>query len=181
MKRLLGVQFILPLILLLALALVSGVVPALAQGTYTSSDNGKAIEVKSGDTFTVKLDENPTTGYSWNMTAGNGLQVVNDRYVPEATGLIGSGGYHEWTIKAVKAGTYALSGVYRRPWEPVTGSEQKYSLTVKVSAGQGNSTAKTKFPSFRAMQDIFDFKPKFAYNFGSIFDRMPQFSLFGRL
>jgi hypothetical protein len=31
------------------------------------------------------------------------------------------------------------------------------------------------------MQDIFDLKPKFAYNFGSIFDRMPQFSLFGRL
>jgi len=111
------VSLVLPLILLVSLTLAMAPAPAL--GTYAGSDNGKAITVKSGETFTVKLDENPTTGYSWNMTVGDGLKVVSDRYVANKTGLIGSGGYHVWTIQATKAGTYQIKGVYKRPWEPL--------------------------------------------------------------
>ena len=178
-------QFILPLILLLAFGLFTGV--ALAASAYSSGDNGKTITVNGGEMFTVKLDENPTTGYSWNMTVGNGLQIVSDRYIPNATPahLVGSGGYHEWTIKAVSNGTYKVSGIYKRPWEPITGNEQRFTLTVKVvGSGQGGSG----FPSFMSPSifklkfDTINFKPgnmSIVPDFSNVFKHFPKWSLFG--
>ncbi|HTY90276.1 MAG TPA: protease inhibitor I42 family protein [Methanocella sp.] len=165
------VLLVLPLILMVSVALA---LPALAQGTYTASDSGKTIYVNSGDAFTVKLDENPSTGYSWNLTVGDGLKVINDDYVSASTGLIGSGGYHIWTIQATKAGTYKVQGIYKRPWEPLTGSEKKYSLTVKVtapSAGTGLPSGIT-FPKMPTLNDIM---PKFSFDLSSIFSQFPKF------
>ncbi len=175
-------QFVLPLILLLACGLLVGV--ALAAGAYSGTDNGKTITVNKGETFTVKLDENPTTGYSWNMTVDNGLQVVSDRYVPSEPQLMGSGGYHEWTIKAVDNGTYKVKGVYRRPWEPITGSEQRYTLTVKVA---GSSPGGSGFPSFPSLSSFkFKLNPinfkmnntSKAFDFGSMFKVLPKLTVF---
>lgn len=164
------VLLVLPLILfILAMA------PALAMGTYSGSDSGKAIAVKSGETFTVKLDENPTTGYSWNMTVGDGLKIVNDRYVANNTGLVGSGGYHIWTIQATKAGTYKVAGVYKRPWEPLTGKEQKYSLSVNVTSAGGSSAGpinmKFQVPSLDSLT------PKFTFDFSKMFGQFPRLTL----
>jgi inhibitor of cysteine peptidase len=180
MKRVFGVHLTLLFILLLVCGLISTTALA-AQSTYTGSDNGKTITVKTGDTFIVKLDENPTTGYSWNLTAGTGLTVIRDQYTPNSTGLVGSGGYHTWTIKAVNNGTYKISGIYKRPWEPATNSDRRFTLTVKAS---GNGTGSTSpfaisFPEFKSMIDLFDFKPKnttFA-GFGDMFKHFPQLSL----
>ncbi len=183
MKRLMEIRFILPLIGLLVLGLILGSGPALAATTYTGGDSGKTITVGNGETFTVKLDENPTTGYSWDMAAGDGLQIVSDRYVPNATQMLGSGGYHEWTIKAVKNGTYTVSGVYKRPWEPATGSEQRFTLTVKVAGAQGQGSG-AKFPAFTSLSafkpkfDIAKFKPGNMAGFGDIFKQFPKLSLF---
>jgi inhibitor of cysteine peptidase len=182
MKRLVGFQFILPLILLLAFGLSVGV--TLAASSYSDGDNGKTITVKNGDTFTVKLDENPTTGYSWDMTVGNGLLIVSDRYVPDTAHMLGSGGYHEWTIKAVSNGKYKVSGIYKRPWEQATGNERHYTLTVKV-VGDGQSGS--QFPSFtwpsdfKLKFDTFDFKPgkmSITHDFNSVFKHFPKLSLF---
>ncbi len=132
MKRAIGIHLILPFILLLAILLTVGGGLAAAQGTYTDSDNGKTILVKGGDTFTVRLEENPSTGYSWNLTVGNGLRLVKDRYVPGTTSMIGSGGIHEWTIKAIGNGTSGIAGIYKRPWEPGSGGDKRFSMTIKV-------------------------------------------------
>ncbi len=167
------VLLVLPLIMLVSLLLAMA--PALAMGTYTGGDSGKAITVKSGETFTVKLDENPTTGYSWNLTAGDGLRILNDRYVAHNTGLVGSGGYHIWTIQATKAGTYQVAGVYKRPWEPLTGTEQKYSLTVSVTAAGGGFAAPINM-NFK-VPSLGDMTPKFTFDFSKIFGQFPKLSL----
>lgn len=103
MRRVLVDFRLLSLILLMASVIVIGTVAAMAQNAYTEADNGKIITVNSGDIFTIKLNENPTTGYSWNLTLGNGLQLVSDQYIAKKVpaGIVGSGGYHEWVIKAV--------------------------------------------------------------------------------
>lgn len=178
MKRLLEVIFILPLILVAALMVAPGINTAMAQSTYTGGDNGKTITVKNGDTFTVKLDENPTTGYSWNLTVDGGLQVVDDHYTSNATGRMGAGGYHTWTIKAVDPGTYRVMGIYKRPWESTTGHEERYLLNVKVSAAQGGATM-FKNITFPAFQRLIDFKPDFSTDlssFGGIVGRLRLFN-----
>ncbi len=97
--------------------------------------NGATVSVNVSSIITLKLAENPTTGYSWNLTASAGLQVVNDTYQPsDTTGtMVGSGGTHIWDIKATQPGVQTIHAVYMRPWEPVTGNETAFAMTVNVA------------------------------------------------
>ena len=40
---------------------------------YSQLDNGTTVQVHTRDVITVRLPENPTTGYRWNVTADPGL------------------------------------------------------------------------------------------------------------
>jgi inhibitor of cysteine peptidase len=96
-------------------------------------DNGKTVSVNEGSIVKIALDENPTTGYSWNESASSGLKVLDSQYTASQSGLMGAGGVHEWTIKAEGKGTQQFSAIYKRPWEPVAGNETSYKLTITVN------------------------------------------------
>jgi inhibitor of cysteine peptidase len=100
----------------------------------TEEQNGAAVTIKTDAIITVKLQENPTTGYSWNLTTTPGLQIINDTYKPTYTTgkMVGSGGTHIWDISAVATGEQKIKGVYMRSWEPTTGNETTFSMTVLV-------------------------------------------------
>jgi inhibitor of cysteine peptidase len=86
-----------------------------------------------GNTFLLRLPENPTTGYIWNLDVSSGLQILSDIYEPPTTnGRVGSGGIHIWRFKAINLGLQTIRGVYKRPWENITGSEQTYSMNIMV-------------------------------------------------
>jgi len=96
--------------------------------------NGATIYVNKSADITVKLKENPTTGYHWNLTVSPGLAVVNDTYISsDPTGkLMGAGGTRIWDLTASGTGTQTIHAVYRRSWEPVTGNETVFDMTVIV-------------------------------------------------
>jgi inhibitor of cysteine peptidase len=96
--------------------------------------NTATVQVNQGSVITVKLAENPTTGYIWNLTTSSGLHVTNDTYVPTYTTgkLVGSGGTHIWDITADAHGSQQVQAVYKRPWEPATGNETMFSMTIVV-------------------------------------------------
>jgi predicted secreted protein len=100
---------------------------------FDESNNGATAEVVVGSEIKLSLDENPTTGYTWNMTI-NGLEVVNDEYLPSDTSgtMVGSGGTHVWYLKANEAGTATISGIYMRQWEEITGNETTFDMTVII-------------------------------------------------
>ncbi len=99
---------------------------------FTEDNNGSTVELATGDTFQIKLNENPTTGYQWTLETTGGLEIMSDNYLPPASELLGAGGIHEWDIKATASGTQQVTGVYSRSWENMTGSEQRFVLTVEV-------------------------------------------------
>ncbi|OPY29935.1 MAG: Chagasin family peptidase inhibitor I42 [Methanocella sp. PtaU1.Bin125] len=100
--------------------------------SFNQTDNGKTITVKPGETIKIQLDENPTTGYSWAFNATPGLTIAQDVYHEPDSDLVGAGGVHEWQIKATGTGNQQVSAVYRRSWEPVTGSEDTFVLNIKI-------------------------------------------------
>ncbi len=108
---------------------VGGVLEA---NVFTEDNNGSSVELATGDTFRIKLNENPTTGYQWTLETTRGLEIMSDNYLPPTSGLIGAGGIHEWDIKATASGTQQVTGVYSRSSENLTGSEQRFALTVEV-------------------------------------------------
>ena len=108
------------------------------QQVITEADNGTSISLENESTFYLKLKENPTTGYSWELNLSQGLNNISGEYYPpeQPEGikqpLVGAGGVHLWEIKAVSKGSQQVTGIYKRPWENVTGEEENFILNVEV-------------------------------------------------
>lgn len=96
------------------------------------SGNSTMVSMDKGTVFTVRLNENPTTGYTWNATATAGLTVLNSTYIGSNSGLMGAGGVHEWTIQATGTGAQQFNATYERSWELV-GNETQYQLIINVA------------------------------------------------
>jgi inhibitor of cysteine peptidase len=100
--------------------------------TYTEKDNGKAFSLARNSVVKIQLKENPTTGFSWNITTSPGLQVLSTSFLPSSTGRFGAGGTRTWVIKGTGTGLQQFNGIYRQPWMPLTGSETTYTVTFNV-------------------------------------------------
>lgn len=90
------------------------------------------LTINIGQTVTVSLAENPTTGFSWVLTVSAGLKIITDRYVPPSASIPGKGGIHQWIVQAIGVGPQLIHGIYRRPWESITGDEKQYFEHVDV-------------------------------------------------
>ena len=104
----------------------------------TEQQNTATVNVSKGGIITVKLADNPTTGYSWNLTVTPGLSITNTSFIPDPqpTGelrLMGAGGTHVWDISTVATGEQKIRAVYSRPWEATTGNETTFSMTIIVA------------------------------------------------
>jgi predicted secreted protein len=107
-------------LLLAGLVATAGCSPKLTQ--VTSADNGGQISLNAGQQFEVVLEGNASTGFVWqaqNLDTVYLAQVGEPKFASDNPDLVGSGGKQTLTFKALKAGTKALTLVYRRPWETV--------------------------------------------------------------
>lgn len=83
---------------------------------FNQEDNGKTVTVSEGSDISLILAENPTTGYSWNLSHSAGLAFIRDAFIPPGSQLVGAGGSHEWVFHAAGKGDQAIHAEYRRPW-----------------------------------------------------------------
>jgi inhibitor of cysteine peptidase len=113
------------------------------QQVVTEADNGTTISLEKGETFYLRLQENPTTGYSWELNLSQGLNTTDNTtdtsgtyYPPESEEgeqpLVGAGGVHLWEIRADYEGSQQVNAIYKRSWENETGEEDRFTLNVEV-------------------------------------------------
>ncbi|HEY5247769.1 MAG TPA: protease inhibitor I42 family protein [Dermatophilaceae bacterium] len=80
-------------------------------------NSGTSRSVRISDLTTVRLPENPTTGYRWQLDSGDArLKLVEDRFEGAGT-LPGAGGERVLVFEAVRAGSARLRLAKRRSWE----------------------------------------------------------------
>jgi inhibitor of cysteine peptidase len=105
-----------------------------AYHAYSLLDNGTTVHIHSRDIITVRLPENPTTGYRWNITTGPGLLTLDDTYIyaDPSAGMTGEGGVRFLTMEPETTGTEYISAVYKRPWEDDSGDTRIFSMTFVV-------------------------------------------------
>ena len=85
-----------------------------------NTENSKVIETNIGKSFAINLDSNPSTGYQWQIVKALDtglLELVDSKYIPPETNLVGAPGKEEWTFRAIKAGKAIISFNYVRSWE----------------------------------------------------------------
>jgi len=94
------------------------------------------LRYKKGDTFTIALPSNPTTGYKWQLAQPLAVKSIvgisKSEYKPKKTGLIGSGGTQVFTLRARRQGTIHLIFEYKRPWEKGTEPAETKEFTIEV-------------------------------------------------
>jgi predicted secreted protein/putative hemolysin len=105
--------------------------------TLTESDNDKPVTLKVGDTLTVQLNSNPSTGYSWKVISDNAdiLEQVGEPQfsLGDKTPVPGAGGTETFTFLAKAKGTTTLTLLYSRPWETNTTPTPQNTWTAQVT------------------------------------------------
>lgn len=101
--------------------------------TFTGSENKGYYTLPKNSQMFLTLDENPTTGYTWNLTTTPGLTIVKDEFLPPTSSQgLGAGGMHEWEIKTAAEGDQQISAVLKHVSDPVTGRETTYTVFIEV-------------------------------------------------
>ncbi|MDA8219161.1 MAG: protease inhibitor I42 family protein [Chloroflexota bacterium] len=95
----------------------------------------KDLTVSQGQSFTVTLCANPTTGYLWEeakISDGSVLKEANREFVAPTAAAVGAAGQETWTFEALQKGTATASMDYSRPWQGGEKGTWKFVLDVTV-------------------------------------------------
>ena len=133
------------------LALTLGLLPGLAAGpatgqapgeetdqmsaiTLTRADDGRTVELRPGDDVTLRLEENPTTGYQWTLepTSGEVVALRASDHVRAPGAAVGGGGERVFTLRAEKAGSATVRAKLWRAWEGDRSVTGTFSVTLRV-------------------------------------------------
>jgi inhibitor of cysteine peptidase len=95
------------------------------------------IELGVGDTVTIDLCSNPTTGFQWeenpDISDSTILEQTSHEFIPPGTDVPGQAGREVWVFKTLKKGVSTVSFEYSRPWEGGEKGEWTYTLTITVN------------------------------------------------
>jgi predicted secreted protein len=81
-----------------------------------NQDNGRTVEAKARSIITVRLEENPTTGYRWNVATAGGLELLGDSF-EKGGEAIGAAGTRIFQFRTPESGSHKLSIQNWRDWE----------------------------------------------------------------
>jgi inhibitor of cysteine peptidase len=108
----------------------------LSSTTITKADAGKTVTVSPGGTVAISLDENPTTGFRWELEPRDdaALELLSSEYIAPAPGAgVGGGGRRLWTFKAKKSGEVRLVLKRRRVWQKDDSDGERFEVTIGVT------------------------------------------------
>ncbi|UCE23430.1 MAG: protease inhibitor I42 family protein [Candidatus Zixiibacteriota bacterium] len=117
MKRATGLSYILTFVCVITIA-CSGE----SADPRAYSDPSDTIRVAIGEQFTIVLEANPTTGYSWQFVGevdSTLLKLVESKHepMPNPKKLMGRGGHHHWLFEPLREDTTTISLRYLQPWD----------------------------------------------------------------
>jgi uncharacterized protein YjbI with pentapeptide repeats len=102
------------------------------------ADRGRRIEVRQGDTVTIRLPENPTTGYQWHVAADSSAplsaiaSLIHQDFALAATQAAGAGGERALVFEARATGQAPLRLVSKPSWRGDEAATQDFTLDLIV-------------------------------------------------
>lgn len=135
-------------------------VASAADYSYTIADSGTTKILEQGDTFTLELTENPSTGLLWviapndatldrngnslSTSLSDGLQLISDETVYTGSGgVTGAPQNHIWTIKATNTGSQYVNVHYLFRGLEISSN----AVTLIINVKSSNSSSIPEFPS----------------------------------
>lgn len=96
--------------------------------------NGSEVTLRQGDTLTLKIEGNPTTGYAWEVSEVDEaiLATAGEAEYKSGSPLIGAGGTYTFTFKAAAPGTTPLKLIYYRSFEEGVPPIETFEVNISV-------------------------------------------------
>lgn len=120
----------------LSLALLTACAQQPARNIDLDARSGCPAKLRTGQTVTLTLPSNPSTGYRWllqNPAASTLRSLGPEVYShPEDAGIVGSAGQSTWRFQAQQAGESHLILVYQQPWAPEVRPVQTFDCAISV-------------------------------------------------
>ncbi len=107
--------------------------PSSAAETWLTEVNaGQRVQVSTGEVLGINLEANPSTGYSWEVSATNRgiLQQMGEPEFKTDSNLVGAPARELIRFKVIAPGECKLELIYHRPWEKDTPPERSFSVDV---------------------------------------------------
>ena len=91
---------------------------------------------KSGNLFSLKLEENVSTGYAWTVEHDNDVQLIKtitDQAMNNGTEeIVGAPSMKTWIFKCDEPGEYKIKYTYERSFQKNSAAEtHEYKITVE--------------------------------------------------
>ena len=126
---------------IVAAALLTAAAAGCASGPpthceLTEKDDGRRLRLIAGDTLTVDLAGNPTTGYRWQVAEPESpevLKATDDEFVAPTADRCGAPGRQRLSFTAAAPGETTLRLVYVRPWEKGAAPVRSFRAELSVS------------------------------------------------
>jgi inhibitor of cysteine peptidase len=101
------------------------------------AQTGQTVDLAVGQVIELRLKENPTTGFQWQVRrdgAPNCRVVTDSREPGAATPLPGKGGTHIWRIEGARVGICEMELAYIRPWESDRPPGTTFTVRIRVTS-----------------------------------------------
>jgi predicted secreted protein len=98
------------------------------------SANGQSVELGVGETLVIRLPENRTAGFRWQIEdGGQSVGSLEADAHEAAAGPPGRGGTRVLSFRAERPGEGEIKLAYRRPWEANAPPARTFTMRVRVS------------------------------------------------
>jgi inhibitor of cysteine peptidase len=96
------------------------------------SNLGRPIDARQGDVIVLELEENPSTGYSWDLAGLPGfVTIAESSHEAAASPRLGAPGLRRFRLLTTATGEGTIEGQLRRPWDP-TNVAERFSTRLSV-------------------------------------------------
>lgn len=105
----------------------------MSETAITSSDRGKTFKVNRGELIVVYLEENPTTGYRWEIEADDSSIVkFLDSHYSKTSEIPGAAKTRAFRFQAESGGSRQIQLRLRRSWEPIGAAIESFEVNIQV-------------------------------------------------
>ena len=104
----------------------------------SESYDGKTVDLPVGQVIELRLKENPTTGFRWQIRSDGApaCRITEDFMQPatkDGPSVPGQGGTHVWRIEGVQIGACEMALSYARGWEADRPPAATFSVHIHVT------------------------------------------------
>jgi inhibitor of cysteine peptidase len=103
----------------------------MSEIVVSEAHNSGTVSVNVGDVVIIRLQENPTTGYRWQIDAAIGVTLTGDEF-SGVSSAPGSGGERKLSFTAPASGTFHVQATLRRDWEQGVAPQARFAIAIQV-------------------------------------------------